>query len=309
MHQKTDKNGRALTCAPAKDGWALIVAGGGSWGALATGILKTLNKNYQVAAGISTGNLIAPIALQGHYDALIEAYSSVNLKRIFSVSPFTKKGKVRLLHALYRLSTRKGSLGEMHRLKKLIREFYPPIDHLNNRREGKIGLCGALNISRSPHKMDLFRTDTSNYEEFTAAMYASCCFWPVAEVARINDCHYVDGGYVETLLIDEIIALGYRNIDVITLRPRHKETHSLYSTKKFLETGKRILSAIRYDTVYENLNKACIEAAARKDVTINVYHAPRKLSENSMAFNQKEMREWVALGQELATDLRYIDTY
>ena len=296
-------------CVLPREGSALIVAGGGAWGAYATGWLRARNHEYRAAAGISTGNLIAPIALAGDYDQLVEAYSNVDLASIFSVRPFTKKGKLRVLHALKRLVLRKGSFGEMRPLQKLIRQFYPLSTHNKNYLSGKVALCGALNLSCEPYEMDLFRTDTSLYEEFIAAMYASCCFWPVGEVAKINNMQYVDGGYVETLLIEEILALGYRTIDVLTLRPKCVERTSNVPTKRFFEVGKRILTAIRYDTVYENLNRAIAVARQREEVTIHVHYTPHKLSENAMYFNKAQMQDWVKMGEDNAHSMQYSETY
>ncbi len=296
-------------CPPKRTGNALVVAGGGAHGAKATGTLKALNKRYDAAAGISTGNLIAPIALGGEYDRLIEAYTNVSLDDIFSVCPFTDKGKLRVLHALKRLALRKGSLGEMHRLKPLIKEFYPEELYHRTLAQKKVALCGALNLCHEPFELELFRTDAQSYETFIQAMYASCCFWPVAEVATIGSKQYVNGGYVETLLIAELMAMGYTNINVITLRPKHEVKTSHLATRRPWETFKRIATAIRYDTVYENLNKAKAYAAQRDDVTINVYYTPHKLSDNAMHFDRSKMRDWVKLGEDIAFDPRYVESF
>ena len=160
-----------------------------------------------------------------------------------------------------------------------------------------------------------FSTLDTDYNTFVKAMVASCCFYPLGHVAKVyfsemnRELEYVDGGYVETLLIEEILALGYRTIDVLTLRPKCVERTSNVPTRRFFEVGKRILTAIRYDTVYENLNRAIEVARQREDVTIHVHYTPHKLSENAMYFNKAQMQDWVKMGEDNAHSLQYSETY
>lgn len=296
---------------PRREGRALVISGGGAWGAYAVGLLQGLGHEYQAAAGISTGNLIAPIALRGPqaYNQLARAYTQVNLKRIFAVSPFTKRGKIRVLNAAKRMILQgKPSAGVMTPLKSLIREYYPYEDHLKNCEQGKIAICGAFQITDEPYDMDWRYSHQTDYATMVDAMYASCCFWPVAEPAIVDGRMCVDGGFVEKIPIDEVLALGFRTVDVIVL-----EEHKPYKvrqphTNKWLKIGGRIVKGIRHDTVYENLRKQEAVAIKTDEVTINVYYTPHKLSENAMYFNEKEMKGWVNLGRQMATneDLREV---
>ena len=63
----------------------LAVSGGGAHGAFGAGTLAGLNKDYDIAAGISTGALMTPLVLLKDFDRLKEAYTSVTDKDIFDL--------------------------------------------------------------------------------------------------------------------------------------------------------------------------------------------------------------------------------
>jgi len=105
---------------------ALVISGGGSKGSWGSGIISYLveeqNKSWDIVIGTSTGSLIAPLAVIGKSEQLKKAYTSVTNKSIFNVEPFNKKGKVRIFNALWRVLTKKTSLGVANNLKKKIKE-------------------------------------------------------------------------------------------------------------------------------------------------------------------------------------------
>lgn len=291
-------------------GRACVISGGGAMGAYAVGILKELKPQYDFVSGISTGALMAPLVALGQYDRLAEAYTSVTLDSIFSVSPFNKKGKLRVLHALKRaLVQLKPSFGEMHRLKPLIDKFYTVEDHLSLLEQSKEVVVGALNISRDPHRLEIFTPQGCSHDHFKEAMYASCCFAPISEIAEMNGGQqYVDGGFVETITIEQAIQRGYKDIDVFVLRP-YESDKQLQKVTRLWQLLWRLFKAMRYDVVYENLEKAVKIAASREDVTITVYYQPFKLTDNAMHFDRKQMQAWVELGQAYARDERTVKIY
>lgn len=66
---------------------ALVISGGGSKGAFAVGVIKSLKKQYpglefDIYVGTSTGSLIAPLAAMGAYDLLEELYTTQKTENI-----------------------------------------------------------------------------------------------------------------------------------------------------------------------------------------------------------------------------------
>jgi predicted acylesterase/phospholipase RssA len=53
----------------------LIISGGGAFGAYGVGTLASLNKDYDIVAGISTGALMGSLVALKKFDVLKEAYT------------------------------------------------------------------------------------------------------------------------------------------------------------------------------------------------------------------------------------------
>lgn len=278
-----------------------VVSGGGAWGSYSIGILSALRPDYSLVAGISTGALQAPLIALGEYDRLAEAYSNVTLDSIFSKRPFTRSGKVRWLRLAGKLLFFQHSLGEMENLRGLIAKFYTQADHERLVASGKIVIVGAVNMSQEPHRLKLFSPHTHDYSTFCAAMYASSCFYPIGEMAKIGEDYYVDGGFLESIIVDEAIAAGIGDLDVFVLK--HQRTfRRRHRPDNMLEGLFRIAKAWRYDTVYENLEKAVARAKTDDNTTIRVFRPPHQLSDNAMYFNKQQMQGWIALGRARAQD-------
>jgi len=107
---------------------ALCISGGGCMGAWGGGLLQYLieEKSYDwdMYFGTSTGSLLITLTALQEMDKLKEKYTSVTNKDIFSVNPFTKKGKINYFNLIWRTIRKKNSLGEANGLKKIIREMF-----------------------------------------------------------------------------------------------------------------------------------------------------------------------------------------
>lgn len=284
---------------------ACIISGGGAWGAYSVGQLYELRQLYGLVCGISTGALQAPFVALGEYDLLRQAYNSVN-NSIFSICPFTRKGNVRYLFALSRLLRGKHSVGELGGLRQLISTYYRPEHHQRLIDDNIIVLIGAVNMTQEPHRLELFSPQTHTYEQFCQAMYASCCFFPVAEMAPIQqpdgtEHYYADGGFLESIVIKEATLANIYHFDVFVLK--HQEEYLLQPRPKTIFQGlKRLFKAWRYDTVYENLEDAIQEANDTDTVTLRVFRPPVKLSSNAMHFDKQQMANFFTMGRRHAGD-------
>src|SRR5690242_16435662 len=107
---------------------ALIISGGGAFGAYGAGTLAAINKDYDIVAGISTGALMSPLVALKKWNVLKTAYTSVNNDKIFDKKwyrphVFNKKGKLNVLSIFYvlimRMFGRKNSLNSLATTKNM----------------------------------------------------------------------------------------------------------------------------------------------------------------------------------------------
>lgn len=285
-----------------KEKRALCISGGGAWGGYAVGMLKAWNRDYDLITGVSTGSLIAPFAALKNWEKLEKGYTNVGLKDVFNVSPFNNKGKIKWWMIPLRIAQVKLSIGEMYPLRQsLIPAFYPKEDHAKIRQLGKEVFVTTSSIGLNYPATEYFSTSTYEYNDFCDAMFGSCCFWPVSNIAMIQGKEHVDGGWTKSLAIELIREMGYKNIDVIILRPKKvvREEEKGYFRNMF-KVGYKILAASRFSAQFDDLEHSCRLAALDPETNINVYYTPKVLSKNAMYFNKAEMQSWVKLGEEMA---------
>lgn len=283
---------------------ALIISGGGIMGEVAAACIDELLKehNYDFVAGNSTGALLTPFALLGDMSTPLQVYPKVKKEDLFSNSPFTNRGKIRIDKLIWALITGRKTIGDMRNLEKLVDESLT-VEVWNKIQEsGKEMVIGAVDISSDPANLVMCSNKNTWFRNFKQFMVASSCLAPVSHVARIGNEYYVDGGVMETININEALKRGYKDIDVIVLRPFRDKKH-IGEPKNMIDLLRRMYDAMRYDVVYDNLNDALLSALSRDDITIRMYNLPHEITKNAMDFNQ-DRSSWIQIGREMARNPR-----
>src|ERR1700749_801928 len=103
---------------------AIVIQGGGSYGAFTAGRICRRKVSYDAAVGSSTGALIAPFALLGQYSVLEEAYTTVSNKKVYAHTPFWKDGIPKIYLALWSWIRQKKGITDSKPLRKLIGQLY-----------------------------------------------------------------------------------------------------------------------------------------------------------------------------------------
>jgi len=149
----------------------LVVSGGGSWGAFGAGTLAGLDKEYDVAAGISTGALMTPLALLGEHEILKKAYTNTTPKDIFDLkwykpNPINKRGKINMWAIIYALIFGNTSLATTNAMRKHIDKFMKINDYKRLIMNGKEILVGCQNYQEEPSLVHFFSNLTEKFEDF-----------------------------------------------------------------------------------------------------------------------------------------------
>ena len=278
---------------------ALVLSGGGAKGAWSGGVIEYLvkeqKKEWDLVIGTSTGSLLSPLASIGEVDRLKTAYTTVTNKSIFNIAPFNKKGKVRLLNALWRVMNKKSSLGEANNLKKKIKEIITEKDYNRIRKEGKEAIAVVSNMTKFQSEYKSTKTET--YDSFCEWMLCSSSVPLLFEVQNNDGCQYLDGGVLNTVPIQEAINLGATEIDVIILSAEVKQDYD--DMENMFDVVMRTI-----DFMNKEINKDDILlgqlAGKETEVKLNIYRTPVALTKNSIIFNKEQMLQWWAMGYEFA---------
>jgi predicted acylesterase/phospholipase RssA len=301
----------------------LAVSGGGNWGSFGAGTLAALNKNYDIAAGISTGALMAPLVMLNEYDRLKEAYTNTIPKDIFDLKwykpkPINKKGKLNVWAIIWALLWGKESIATTNAMRKHIDKFFNSIDYANILREGKEVLVGTQNYQEYPSNIHYFSTSTEKFNSFKDWMWFSANYTFACSLVQKewtpnplfpNEKYmgqWSDGGATEVIPIDPLFQAGCTEIDVIIHRPIPAQNYQIGKIHNLIEYVENVVNAMRYDIEFEHLFETAEHMAKNHGVTTTLYFLPRKLGPTSLVFNKKQMTEWWEEGYATANDPKRI---
>jgi predicted patatin/cPLA2 family phospholipase len=276
---------------------ALVVSGGGSKGAFSGGIIENLiklkNKDWDIYVASSTGSLIIPSTSIGDIDKLKQQYTSVDNKSIFKISPFTQKGKVRILNAVWRVLTGKDSIGDGSRLRKRIEKIFTE-ENFNEsiKRNKEIYVC-VSNLTTAKAEFKLQKD--CNYKDFCDWMYASCSVPVGFEVVKKDGYDYVDGGLIHTIPIQKAIDAGAEEIDIIILKEKNPNYEDGWEAKNVFNVFMRIIDVMNIEISRDDILVGSL-SGEQKEITMNFYYTPYKLTKNSIIFNKEDMLKWWELG-------------
>lgn len=288
---------------------ALVISGGGSKGAFAGGVAQFLienkKKEYDLFLGTSTGSLLISHLALGHIDKIYDIYTNVDMKKIFNVNPFIIKNKdgidiVTINHfsVIRQFLRGRRTFGESKNLLKLIKKSLSIASFNKLKSSKKDVVVTVTNISNNETEYKSIKDFT--YDEFCEWVWISGNYVPFMSLVTKNGYEYGDGGFSSLVPIQEAINRGATEIDVVIL-----ETESNIYNKTM---GKNPFSLLidLFRITLEQVEKQNIIIgklmARNKDVKLNLYYTPIKLTNNALIFNKIKMKEWWEIGYKYAQE-------
>jgi len=286
---------------------ALVISGGGSKGAFAGGVAEYLinekNREYDLYLGSSTGSLLIPNLALSNIEKMHDIYTNVNQHSIFSLSPFRvryKKGEefiqIHHLNVLLQLIKGKRTFGESRRLKGLIKKSFSISEFNELKNSDKDVIVTVTNLTLN--KVEYKSIKGFSYEEFCEWIWISCNYVPFMSLVKKDDFEYADGGFSCVVPIREAILRGATEIDAIIL-----DTET-FTYRKSIGKNPFSLMVDLFDGILDQVEKKDIAlgklSAKHNGVTLNLYHTPTKLTDNSLIFNKQQMTQWWSQGYEYA---------
>ncbi len=278
---------------------ALVISGGGSKGAYAGGVAQYLiqeeGRDYDMFLGTSTGSLLVPHIAAGKIDKIHRVFTNVNQSNIFSVNPFVvrKKGdrefvSIDFLNSLWQFIKMKRTFGESKALRKYIRKHFT-YEEFNLVRETKEDVVVTVS-NLSKNGVEYKSIKDFDYEEFCDWIWISCNYIPFMSLVKKNGFEYADGGLGCVVPIREAILRGATEVDAVILESENMAYNKVLGKNPYslmINLFGHLLDQVeRSDIIIGKL------AAKNKDVDLNLYYTPSKLTENSLIFNKKLMTEW-----------------
>jgi NTE family protein len=286
---------------------ALVISGGGSKGAFAGGVAEYLLKDkqlkYDLFLGTSTGSLLIPHLALGNLDKIHKIYTNVNMYKIFDVNPFIVKNKngtdvvtINHLNVLQQLIKGRRTFGESNRLQKYIKSHFTvtEFNHLKYKKTDVV--ITVTNLTKNEAEYKSIKECT--YTEFCDWIWISSNYIPFMSLVSKNNFEYGDGGFSSLVPIREAINRGATEIDVVILETETDVERTDMGKNPFslmIDLFRIALDQVeKHDIAIGKL------MASNKDVKLNLYYTPTKLTDNALIFNKEEMKKWWIQGYNYA---------
>jgi len=282
---------------------ALVISGGGSKGAFAGGVAQYLIQNkgykYDLFLGTSTGSLLIPHLALGNIDKLHSIYTNVGMNEIFDINPFiirTKKGKnyvtINHFNVIRQLLRGKRTFGESRKLQNFIKSNLTLLEFEYLKSLPTDIVVTVTNITKNEAEYKSIKNCT--YTEFCDWIWISSNYIPFMSLVKKQRCEYGDGGFSSLVPIREAIHRGATEIDVIILETEISLTKTTLGNNPFsLMIDLFLFSLDQLGKHDVSLGKL---SATSRDVKLNFYYTPTKLTNNALIFDQKKMKKWWQLG-------------
>lgn len=290
---------------------SLVISGGGSKGSFAGGIVQYLRetgKDWDFYAGTSTGALMIPMVASDHIQDLKIAYTSITPEKIFKLNPFFIKSinngeiKFGINHfsiAKNLIINKSKSLGDSSNLRKTLEEFLTEDIYNHLRDSDKEVIVSVTNLTTESVEFKSIHSET--WSDFLDWMWASGSATPFMSVVEKNGYDYADGGLLRFVPLLEAIQFGATEIDAIILMEEvnsdkiEKVRNVLHLMSKMIKLF--LLSRKREDSDLVKLHKAIDDD---REIKLNLYYTPRKMTNNPYIFDTETMKSWWNEGYEMA---------
>jgi len=234
-----------------------------------------------------------------------KAYTSVGMKDIYNISPFTiRKSKdgsiktsIRHFNVLRLMAQGKKTFGEHKALRKTIESFMSEEDfELIKKNDTKV----VITVSNLTDQLVEYKYDYDyGYKDFCDWMWASCGFVPFMGIVEKNGKEYADGGFGNYIPVREAINNGATEIDVIILTPKHKEKKKVKTRNPF-DVFMHIMEFMLGQIIYDDILIGHLFSIYDDNVKVNFFFTPRELTPYSFYFDKDQMTEWWEEGFEFA---------
>ena len=286
---------------------ALVISGGGSKGAFGGGVAQYLLQEkmckYDILIGSSTGSLLIPHLALGKVDKIYNAYTNVDMGKIFNINPFVVKHRngldvvtINHFNVLLQFFKGKRTFGESKKLQHYIKKTFSKEEFLQLKSSFCDIIVTVTNLSKN--EVEYKSIKDFSYNEFCDWIWISCNYIPFMSLVSKNNNEYGDGGFSSLVPIREAINRGATEIDVVILETEMQLTPKSVGKNPFslmIDLFQTLLNQVeKHDITIGKL------AAKNKNVKLNLYYTPTTLTNNALIFNKAKMKQWWQQGYDYA---------
>jgi len=216
------------------------------------------------------------------------------MEQIFDINPFIIKRKGRAeyvtinhFNVIWQFIRGRRTFGESQKLREFIKTNSSESEFEYLKSLPTDVIVTVTNISKNQPEYKSIKDCT--YEEFCDWIWISSTYIPFMSLVKKNFCEYGDGGFSCFVPIAEAINRRATEIDVIILETEIRIKKTILGKNPFSLLINLFLFTMDQVGKHDLSNGKL--AAKNKDVKLNLYYTPTKLTNNALIFNQKKMKK------------------
>ncbi|MBE6159603.1 MAG: patatin-like phospholipase family protein [Lactobacillales bacterium] len=190
---------------------AIVLSGGGAKGSYEIGVWKALRKlniNYDIVTGTSVGALNGALMVQKSYLKALFLWYNIHYDDIFEMKKNYTKEEI---NDLYKDGILNGGV-DVSNLENTIKKCIRPNSFFKSKI--KFGLVTVKVPSLKHVYMTKDKLTKNNLHDYLVAS-ASC--FPAFKLKKINNEHYIDGGFYDNMPINLAIEMGATEVIAVDL--------------------------------------------------------------------------------------------
>ena len=192
---------------------AVVLSGGGAKGSYQIGVWKALRHlriKYGIVTGTSVGALNGALMVQKDYFKALLLWKRISMKTLFGEDASFNNNREIL--KMFRNQFFKHGGIEVIRIENLINKYI----NINKFFHSKIKY-GLVTVSVSKRKALYLTKDKIKKEKLADYLMASASCYPAFQIKEIDEARYIDGGFVDNMLINMAIDLGADEVIAVDL--------------------------------------------------------------------------------------------
>lgn len=277
---------------------ALVMSGGGAYGAFQAGVVATMREGYDAFCGVSVGAINA-IGLAQFADWKKARETVLNLWKSISTKTIYKRHcPFGMLHGFWTPSLKNSAP-----LKEFL-EKHLDIEAL--RASGKKLRLGAVSMNTLEYKL----FDETHPDIINAAL-ASSAFPMMFSLPKFDGHTWIDGGIRTMTPLKSAIMLGADEIDVILTSNRIKKV-DLPHPKNVKDVGMRVIDTmldeifqtdLKCALLYNELANTGNAPEGKRYVNIRIIEPPSAWEGDSLDFEQENIKKMLDVGTQVGVKL------
>lgn len=202
----------------------LVLGGGGSRGSYEVGVclaLKELGHSFDLVTGVSIGALIGAMVVQDEVEEMVPWISHLKQSSL-SDNLFMYPNQYKTHSFLNRSFNEfiEQFMKDGPDISKLQDDYLKMFDFEKFKNSPIDFACLSYNLNQN--KLVAFKKEEMSEEDFVKKLFSSTAYFPAYQFVKINDDYYADGGYEQTLPVEQCIQMGAEDLVVVDLAEPHE---------------------------------------------------------------------------------------